>query len=152
MKKVLFGFVVLLGLSMSAKEVVSTEKLTKKEIVVDHKSEGDDLLKISIHIDWGRKSRGCVGFGICTTDIVFEGQASEFLGMLTKDGRLNVEITPKGLESIVKTFGGKTIIIEENFTLSNEFCKELGLREGYTIKAGKYSVVTNASGVYNVIF
>lgn len=152
MKKVLFGFVVLLGLSVSAKEVVSTEKLTEKLTVVAPTSEGDDLLKISIHIDWGRKSRGCAGFGICSTDIVLEGQVSDFLGMLTKDGRLNVEITPKGLESIVKTFGGKTIIIEENFTLSNEFCKELGLREGYTIKAGKYSVAPNASGVNNVIF
>lgn len=153
MKKLLFGFVavVAFGLNVNAKEVVSAEKLVEKETLVSTKSEGDDLLKISIHIEWGRVSRNCDGFGLCKTDIDIEFQFNDFFANVTKAGNLNLEVTKSGLESITKKFGGNTIIIEEDYLIPSDVCKQIGLREGYTVKAGKYTVVKNALGVNNVV-
>lgn len=155
MKKLLFGFVavVAFGLNVNAKEVVTTEKVSEKEVVVSSKSDFEDLLKITIHFDWGRKSKGCTGFGICSvtleTDIPLD-QIS-FRGEANSNRNLQLEVTKLGMESITKTFGSKTIILEEDFTVSSEVCKQIGLKEGYTIKAGKYTVTTDRSGINTVI-
>lgn len=155
MKKLLFGFVavVAFGLNVNAKEVVSTEKVSEKEVIVSSKSDSEDLLKIKITIDFGRKSKGCVGFGVCS--IVAEGDIPldqiSFKGDVNSNGNLQLEVTKLGMESILKTFGSKTIILEEDYTLSNEVCNQIGLKEGYTIKAGKYTVTTDRSGINSVI-
>ncbi|CAM3673142.1 hypothetical protein FSS13T_26400 [Flavobacterium saliperosum S13] len=155
MKKLLFGFVAVIafGLNVSAKEVVSTEKLSEKEAVVSSKSDSEDLLKIKITIDFGRKSKDCTGFGVCS--IVLEGDIPldqiSFRGEANSNGNLQLEVTKLGLESIIKTFGSKTIILEEDFTVSSEVCKQIGLKEGYTVKAGKYTVTTDRSGINSVI-
>lgn len=155
MKKLLFGFVavVAFGLNVNAKEVVSTEKVSEKEAVVSSKSDSEDLLKVKITIDFGRKSRGCVGFGICS--IVAEGEISldqiSFKGDVTSNGNLQLEVTKLGMESVIKTFGSKTIILEEDFTVSDEVCNQIGLKAGYTIKAGKYNVTADKYGVNYVV-
>lgn len=154
MKKLVFGFVavVAFGLNVNAKEVVASSQVVANEKVVLVKSEGEDLLKINIHIEWGRKSKGCMGFGICSTDIILEGDISDFVGLVTRSGNFQVEISKSGMDGVLKTFGGKVITIEEDFTLSSDVCSKIGLREGYVIKAGKYNIVTDAAGVNSVIF
>lgn len=127
--------------------------MSEVEAVVSSKSDSEDLLKVKITIDFGRKSRGCVGFGFCS--IVIEGDIPldqiSFKGDVNSNGNLQLEVTKLGMESIFKTFGSKTIILEEDYTISNEVCKQIGLKEGYTIKAGKYTVMTDRSGVNSVI-
>lgn len=153
MKKLLFGLVavVAFGLNVNAKEVNSIEKKLSKETVVSSKLDSDDLYKINIHIEWGRKSKDCRGFGICSSDISFDFELPKFSAMANANGNLQVRISDAGLESIVKTFGTKTIIMEEDFIFSSEVCKQIGLKEGYTIKAGKYAVTTDRSGINSVI-
>ncbi len=155
MKKLLFGFVAVIafGLNVNAKEVLSTEKVSIKEEVVSSKSDSDDLLKIKVIIDFGRKSKDCTGFGICSITLESDIPLDQisFRGEANTNGNLQLEVTKLGMESITKTFGSKTIILEEDFTVSSEVCKQMGLKEGYTVKSGKYNVITDRSGVNYVI-
>ncbi|ESU29167.1 hypothetical protein FLJC2902T_12090 [Flavobacterium limnosediminis JC2902] len=153
MKKLVFGFVVLFGLNATASGSVKSGELNKCMDVLNEKCViGDNLLKLNFHFEFGRASKECAGWGICKLDVTLEGEPSDFIGMMNRNGNLQIEISKKGMDSIAKIFGGKTIIIEEDFTLSKEVCYKVGLKEGYTIKAGKYSIVTDASGINSVIF
>lgn len=155
MKKLLFGLVavVAFGLNVNAKEIALTKEVSGKEKVVFTESEGDNNVKISIHFKWGRISRDCKGFGICDfyidVDVPLDGV--KFYATTNSTGNLELEVTKLGMESVKNTFGGNTIILEEDFTVSSEACKQIGLKEGYTVKAGKYTVTTNRLGVSYVI-
>ena len=59
-----------------------------------------------------------------------------------------LEMNDIGLKSVQSTFGSNTIIIEEDFVLSNEVCKSLGLKQGYTVKTGKYLLKEVSKGQY----
>lgn len=155
MKKLVFGLIatVMFGLNADAKTNLPLDNSTANTItdVSDQTKVDDGKIKLTISIDWGRKSRDCRGFGICAVvvDIDFEIDPIEILfkGTSNDEGRLVLELTSKGLENIKKTFGSDTIVIEEDFRLSDQDCKNLELKAGYTIKAGKYQVKQDAKGV-----
>lgn len=153
MKKMLFGLIAVIAFGLNANAENSEKESSKKEITDSNKTEEDDLLKIKIHIEWGRKSKGCEGFGICSTDIDIDAQLSDaaFFGRANANGNLVLEVTKIGMESINKRFSSNTIILEEDFILSDDVCKSLGLKTGYTIKQGKYTVKTDSSGLTTVI-
>jgi hypothetical protein len=142
MKKLVFGLIatVMFGFVGSATcielNIPSVQKISKL-----------DCLKVSIHINWGRVSKGCSGFGICGVTIDIEDKA--FSGS-TQNGSFVLEMNDLGLKSVQSSFGSNTIIIEEDFVLSNEVCKSLGLKQGYKVKTGKYLIKTVSKGLYSV--
>lgn len=146
MKKLLFGLIatVMLSLNANASNTVKfVNNNSEKEITNAPK------IPITIHIEFGRKSKGCTGFGICSMDITVD---LEFSALANETGGLDVNFSDKGLARIKEVFGSSTVVIEENFTLSDELCKNLELRSGYTIKAGKYAVQKGADGNYLLKF
>jgi hypothetical protein len=148
MKKLLFGLIatVMLGLNVNATEVITKNTTNQNEA---------DLAraKVIISIDWGRKSRDCSGFGICSITITVELEPTEisFRGTSNDKGNLSLELSDTGLKNLRSTFGSNTIILEEDYTLTDEACKALELRPGYTIKAGKYTVKSVGKGLYAVV-
>lgn len=102
----------------------------------------DSSRDISISIDWGRRSRDCRGFGICgitiTIDIVFRASSS--------DGRLVLNFDEKTKKEVMSNFNENSIILEEDFMLPRELTSSLNLKDGYTLKAGKYSIKTTDNG------
>jgi hypothetical protein len=122
---------------------------------IDKKNE-IDRVKVIIKIDWGRKSQNCEsGFGICSVsvevDLGIDLSNISFRGGADANGKLQLDITTRGMESIRKQFGSDVIILEEDFRLSDEMCKTLELRLGYTIKAGRYRPVKTTTGEYTVV-
>ncbi len=111
----------------------------------------DNLRDISISIDWGRRSRDWRGFGICgitiTIDIVFRASSN--------DGGLVLNFDEKTQKEVLSYFKENSIILEEDFILPSELTSRLNLKDGYTLKAGKYSIRTTDNrekGQYQVTF
>lgn len=151
MKKLIFGLiaVVFFGMGANAGTLESNEKhIAETELI------GTGLTKIMIHIDvtWGRKSRGCKGFGICDVDFDVEiDQKNMFSG--TNDGNFTIVFDDEGLKNISNHFGdSSTITIEEDFNLSDKLCEVLELKPGYTVKKGKYNIQKIGEGTYSVSF
>ena len=89
------------------------------------KSSKFDYVKVSIHIIWGRVSKKCAGFGLCDITIDIDIEDKTFNGS-TQNGSFVLEMNDTGLKSVQSTFRSNTIIIEEDYVLSNEVCKSLG--------------------------
>jgi hypothetical protein len=144
MKKLVFGLIatVMFGFVGSANCVEMNTPSIQKSSKLDY-------VKVSIQIDWGRVSRGCKGFGICDVTIVIDIENKTFSGS-AQNGSFVLEMNDTGLKSVQSSFESNTIIIEEDFVLSNEVCKSLGLKQGYIVKTGKYLIKTVSKGFYSV--
>lgn len=148
MKKFLFATATVLLMSASVLAHAKSE-------AIDLRKEGNDVEKISkkndevlekirvvIHLKWGRVSRDCQGFGICSADIDVVYERKEFIGTTDGNGNFVLEITPDGLKSIEKYLGGPVLILDEDFALPVSLTKKLELKTGYKLKAGKYKIQT----------
>ena len=122
--------------------------------------EKDNLpIDINIVIDWGRVSKECKGFGICKItfeiDLDLLDLISKAFGLVrpTDDGGLNVFFPKDGQsEYSLRTYlGDDYVLIGEDYVLEDEVASKLGLREGFTIKAGKYLLEESKNG-YSVKF
>lgn len=154
MKKLFFGVIAMVMFTTFANANEKSEILNLTENGNYCKS---DKVRVVITIDWGRKSQNCLsGFGICDVDITVEIDVDltniHFRGGADDKGRFLLEITSQGMNSIKTYFGSTTIVIEEDFRISDEDCRSLGLRTGYTIRAGKYTPIKDSTGQYTVLF
>lgn len=148
MKKMVLGLIatVLLSVSGNANQISTLEKGSTKTLVSEKPK-----IPIKISIEFGRASKDCDGWGICKVDINIDLE-STFKATTDINGNLILETNNQGIDQIRKHFGNvSTIIIEEDFKLSEETCKSLDLKNGYTIKSGKYSIKNISKGVYNII-
>ncbi len=105
---------------------------------------------------WGRVSKNCKGFGICDIG------GSITIGPITivfrenTDGRndLVFSLDENHRNYTYQHFKGNIIVIEEDYVLSDDVCSQLGVKSGYTIKAGNYNMSQNknSDGKYTIIF
>lgn len=103
-----------------------------------------DRWNVSFEINWGRKSRDCKGFGICGITIVIQfGVEQEDFQGINQDGVLHLSLNQDGLKNINSFFGANEIVLEEDYVLSKEVTKKLGLKKGYRIKKGTYQIYLN---------
>lgn len=126
--------------------------------LIDSTNTNPDL-QFHYEIKFGRKSRGCVGFGLCViTWIEFSGDyAPENGGALVKGSKVNnseirfdfvkSKMTPATLDQY---FSGNTFLVEEAITLPLEVQSKLGVT-GFTIKPGNYPVI-KSNDAYTVHF
>jgi hypothetical protein len=113
---------------------------------------------INFQVQIGRKSCNCCGFGIChfTISSVRWNQTSasktsvnpqEAFGTATIEaGKLKLVIPKDAMtrETASKCMSGEFFTVEEDFDLSKDVCKELGI-SSYTIKKGKYRIDKSGS-------
>jgi len=101
------------------------------------------------HVSFGRKSKQCLGFGICfiSTEVVMNAS----LRLSDDQGTLIMDVpfaTMRGYES---DFSGPVITIEEQFDVSPEIQKAMGASKPLVIKEGKYKFYQNKTG-YSIYF
>lgn len=115
---------------------------------VENSTNSEDLTsaraRLTLEIDFGRRSRDCNGFGVCRMVLTLE---INFFSVTTNDrGNLVLEANSRGLEVVRSFFGSNTITVEEDYVVPAEITKPLGLAPGYTIRAGKYTLAADRSG------
>jgi hypothetical protein len=109
--------------------------------------------KINNDINWGRKSKGCQGFGICDVDVSIEIDENKIFGVNNGNGIFTLEFNDIQLTTLKKHFGtSEKITISDDFILSDDVCEKLELKRGYIIKKGEYSIKTLDKGLYTVSF
>jgi hypothetical protein len=147
MKKMVFGLIatVMLSVSGNANEILNLQDVSIETQVSE---QPKNIIKITI--EFGRASRGCEGWGVCKMDIDIDF-GSAFKATTDNNGNLILETNNVGIDQIKKHFGSSTtIVIEEDFKLSDEICKSLDINAGYIIKSGKYSIKNTSKGVFNI--
>jgi len=124
--------------------------------------------KLTIHIEFGRKSKGCRGIGICRYSWEFsyegekpEGYSTPITGNTAtgtawiENGRLNVEFDRVSMTDATYQayFSTGDFIIIDDFEVPQESVSLFGLK-GYTIKAGQYEVpaLRSDTNTFTVIF
>ncbi|MNY09248.1 hypothetical protein D3C86_1421550 [compost metagenome] len=117
---------------------------------IENSSNSEDLTtprpRLTIEVDFGRRSRGCTGFGVCSVVITLE--LNFFLATTNERGNLVLEANARGLEAVRSHFGSNTITVEEDYKLSADVTKQLGLPSDYTIRAGRYTLAADGNGNY----
>ncbi len=106
-------------------------------------------VRLTITVDFGRRSRDCNGFGVCRVTATLE--ISFFQATTNERGNLVLEANQRGLEQVRNHFGSNTITVEEDYVLPADTAKQLGLASGYTIRAGRYTLTDNGSGTYATV-
>jgi len=109
--------------------------------------EGNGTIKVKF--DFGRKSKDCTRFGVCsmTIEAGLERQLGATNGnsaigdISIENGRLKVEFDLSSMSATTykKNLGGSKMLIEEDFELPSEISAALGVR-AYIIKAGAYTL------------
>lgn len=105
-----------------------------------------------IHIEFGRKSKDCGGFGICkfTIDITFDELLDIIKAFRTSDNGINLNFTKEFYEKNSRILQSGFLVLEEDFIIDQTTSSELGFRERKTLKAGNYKVKFDAnSNSYN---
>ncbi|RZJ36007.1 MAG: hypothetical protein EOO51_02925 [Flavobacterium sp.] len=100
-----------------------------------------------IHIEFGRKSKNCEGFGICvcTIDITIEELIALFHARKTSDGRLQIMMSPESYNANKARFSGNYLQVDEDFVVDSNTSRALGFGSDYRIKTGKYTIVFDSS-------
>ncbi|TPD68519.1 hypothetical protein [Flavobacterium microcysteis] len=149
MKNLLFSLmaITLFSLSANASEIkentIATAAIDKIENTTDLGDLTQPTATTSIKITWGRKSKGCRGFGICRIIITIDIQ---FKASVNSRGNLVLEANAAGLESVRSHFGSNTITVEEDYPLEADVARQLGLQGDYTVRAGRYTLQPDGNG------
>ncbi len=137
------------SISANANEIkentTATAAVDKIENTTDLENLTQPAATTSIKITWGRKSKGCRGFGICRIVITIDIQ---FKASVNSRGNLVLEANAAGLESVRSHFGSNTITVEEDYPLEAEVARQLGLSGDYTVRAGRYTLQPDGNGNY----
>ena len=137
--------IALFSFNANASEIVENQiNEVKTENITNIEDATNPRVRVSIDVDFGRRSRDCRGFGVCSVTITIE--FSFFQATTNERGNLVLEANQRGLEQVRSHFGSNTITVEEDYVLPADTAKQLGLASGYTIRAGRYTLADNGSG------
>jgi len=140
MKKILFGLIatVFFGLNGYAQKTNSdSQNQTSK-----------------IHIEFGRKSKDCGGFGICkfTIDLEIEDVLAIINAFRTNDNGVNLNLTKDFYNKNEKHLKNGFLILEEDFVIEKSTSLKLGFKDSKTLKKGRYAVKFDPkSNTYNCL-
>jgi hypothetical protein len=138
MKKILFGVIatVFFGLSANAQKTSSDSQNQTSRI----------------HIEFGRVSKDCGGFGICkfTIDLEIEDVLAIISAFRTGDGGVNLNLTKDFYNKNEKHLKTGFLILEEDFVIEKNTSLKLGFKDSKTLKKGRYPVKFDTkSNTYN---
>ncbi|MCF6307266.1 MAG: hypothetical protein L3J09_04850 [Flavobacteriaceae bacterium] len=134
---------VFINTSAIANEVKTNNDINSIECNINN----DTQITIGVSIVFGRKSRNCAGFGVCK----ITGSISITIKAHNNNGKFSLILTKEGLEEINNRFKGNKIILEEDYVLPESITKKIGLKKGYVLKTGTYSISSKKKdGTYSV--
>jgi hypothetical protein len=108
-----------------------------------------------IELEFGRKSRGCAGFGICKfkVTITVETAVTLITAFARSNGTLTMTMSKDVYLKNIKNFPNNYLQVDEDYIIDRETTKAIGIPDNYTIKTGKYQVVFDkATNTYNCTF
>lgn len=97
-------------------------------------------LDFNVHIEFGRKSKGCTGFGLCIfiTDISVGGDISA--RYLPKKNLLHIEFPTALVKQHPDQFENDLFTMEEDLIVSDETSRDLGSDVSLIIPKGTYEI------------
>ena len=113
---------------------------------------GSENTASKIHIEFGRVSKNCGGFGICvfTIDITIDELINIINAFRTKDNGIKLNFTKEFYKLNESMLKSGYLTLEEDFTIDEKTSLELGFTESKTLKSGRYSVkFDSSSNTYN---
>ncbi len=122
----IFAFIILIGIG------------------IDSNAAGWNHLKIELK--FGVKGHSCSGSGICLIYIPEDRFPGEYTTIAIEKNLLFIDVPfsiAKGKEGI---FNGELFIMEEEYSLPTEVCKELGIDYQLRIPSGKHQIRRMAEG------
>ncbi len=132
--KLILSFLLLLFV---ASPLVETAKAQSPESLI---------LSFSVHIEFGRKSRGCLGFGICR--FVFRDFDVDASARLQpKNNSLQILFPMDFVKNNPNQFENEIFIQEEDLQLSKEISTTLGSDRPLLIPKGEYSLKRSDKGM-----
>ena len=139
MKKLIFGLIAtvfMVNLSWGQKDVKDG---TKPPTTVNEVNLNNQLK--DIHIQFGRKSKDCGGFGICvfTIDITID-DIIDLIQVIFKNKSLEISLNEKIYNKNKSKFIDNQIVLEEDFIVDLTTSKALGYSKNIILKAGKYTL------------
>jgi len=98
---------------------------------------------IQITLDIGRKSRKCLGFGVCRASVKIGAERRSFVGnvKIINPNKFILYVDEENMSKIVNGYGEQHLILEEDFTLDYEEIVTLNLAENFTIGEGIYQFI-----------
>ncbi len=127
-KKLLIPAMILLLFAGSIPETAQAKKTEQK------------IIEISIHIQIGRVSKDCQGFGICEFSIDINAAQIIIVRVLPKDDLLQLEFPLEFSKKYYEQFENDVFVMDEDFKISEEISKELGSASSLLIPEGKYQI------------
>ncbi|MEN9609424.1 MAG: hypothetical protein RLZZ628_238 [Bacteroidota bacterium] len=106
--------------------------------------------RIKISVTFGRASKGCAGFGICSLSIELKQrllpEESSTAQLINKKLSLTIGKNTLSKTTLNKSLSNGRFLIEEAFTIPADVAKQLGV-SAYTIPAGSYAIQDSGSSL-----
>lgn len=114
-------------------------------------------LKVKVTVNFGRASKGCSGFGVCSIVISAEKMAkpSDNSGIgtaETKDGKLVVTLNKSSMtrEAMEKYFPNNKFTVEEDFQVAENIVSPRDAASGQATGRRQYQPLVIRKGMYSV--
>ena len=127
------------------KPIINLKWLLFLLLLIGHMVDANPI-KITAHtkIGFGRNSKGCKGFGICTSTWITFNECTLSTG---DDGKTFVlEVPAVNAGSYPEQFSQKSFIMEEDYTFPAEIQRSMNLTKPILIKAGSYQMEKSSAG------
>ena len=116
-----------------------------------------NLIKVTITVNFGRQSKGCSGFGVCSVVISAELMArpSNTSGTGTaevENGKLILTLNKSSMtrEAMTKYFSNNKFTVEEDFQVAHEIVSPRDPASGQATGRRQYQPIIIRKGVYDV--
>lgn len=163
-KKILLTSVILFNLTLfiscssiesNEDEILENKKVEQNQFE-SREDDDDGGGSGSVTTTWtiGRKSQDCFSLGICKLKkikVKYLGVEATIYGNRMFSGEVKkidvnnfvLQVDEENMRDIVKEFGGKYLILEEDFIIEKIDSEELGLSDNFTIESGTYGFIKN---------
>lgn len=116
-----------------------------------------NLIKVTVTVNFGRQSKGCTGFGVCSVVISAElmtrpSNTSGTGTAETKDGKLVLTLNKSSMtrEAMAKYFANNKFTVEEDVQVAGEIVSPRDPASGQATGRRQYQPLIIRKGVYNV--
>lgn len=149
--------VILMGMSLIGNTEAGDDK-SSLHYKGEEKTKEKNLSRIKYDVYFGNsKHLDCHGMGICSIVVRYPDiDAPTAMFSSGDNGTLVLEVPLEYVrftqpEKVALLQGQKDFIVESDYTLSTEVCRQLGSATPLTIKEGKYKISVN-TGIFTITF
>ncbi len=96
------------------------------------------VIELKLEVEWGRRSKDCRGFGVCSAMIITEIQHDRTVMLRSDRDMLSLDVPHSIAEKFQEQFEGTEFGVEEDFVFSEEISEKLRCKELIVLKQGFY--------------